>query len=1099
MKRVFAFLFLPLALPLWAGFRSFSSDVYADFSAVKALTNGSVVGVASASGRLEIFKTEIYGRSGVACSLSVSPSTFARMKVRDDKVAINFYEGMVFLDTTLSGYVPVTSGSRSSAALLGGDTVAIVWGSPVSVSLGVFSTGFVSRLEFPLTVTIPVGYEILSYGGNGLMALIPRSDSGVNMLFMTRSGVTLSHDSSKMLDLPHALATPSAIVAEPLGSGFVIGLTVEIGSDPHPVVIFYDGSSVQAYAMDQTGVLNDLRVTPEGILVTAHGDSSYVQLLPYTMVGDSSLKGLYSSETFVGGADSYAFGYYVLSGTYSDTLNLFYTDMEFVWDTLFDFFSFRSNWTNYSATLNTLSVISSSSSPALSGTPMPCISSLISFFPLGTFDTLAPYLVAHPMDDTISAVDTLVYTFSEAIDPLTFQNGVEVEVFGFSSKFPAVYGSFCSGTMCYLTLNIPGADSVRISLTAAITDTAGVPLSSSSRRSDVFYILPSRPYVVFTQPDSGEINVPLNANVGVWFSGPIDTTTVNGYSVTINDGSSSYPFSVSCPFTNMCVLDPLNDFPPGAHITVSFTSAITDTLSQPLYPKVITFTTIPEDTLSPRVARTIPDSGDINVPRNFAMSILFSKDMDTTTVASGISLLGSSSGSHTFTVSCPTRRNCIVRPLTAFLPMEMVTVRFNSSILDTTGRSLIPKTVVFQVGTSYDNTPPNVQILAPSSDTLELYHPILSPIKAAVWDNTGILMASWSLDDEGFHAPLSCRGLPYVASDTTCLDVSEVPSGIYDLKVIAYDLANSQGIDSVVLVVHDTVRPRVSYSEPAPGEMAVSPYTDVRITFNEPMDTTVFPPSAVVVLVGGSSVSYSHSWLTSYTLRLTFSNPLPWDSTVNVSLSSLQDLSGNLLIPYSFNFTVVGENSVYVTWIKLDPDTVFYDAEDSVEVVVVATSDYSIRKAYLMIGNADSVPMLAADGSFDEPVETLKVWLKTKGLQAGIHNLGVKAFNPYVFGVSESRSLTVLDAPKLSKENVFVYPNPVKERGKIKVVVGEPTTLAVEVFDLKYRRVFHEVKSFQEPTVYESVLPPLPVGVYLLRVKADNLTVLKWFSVVGRR
>jgi len=104
-----------------------------------------------------------------------------------------------------------------------------------------------------------------------------------------------------------------------------------------------------------------------------------------------------------------------------------------------------------------------------------------------------------------------------------------------------------------------------------------------------------------------------------------------------------------------------------------------------------------------------------------------------------------------------------------------------------------------------------------------------------------------------------------------------------------------------------------------------------------------------------------------------------------------------------------------------------------------------------------------------------------------------------VFGVSQPKELHVLDVPLLSPENVYVYPSPVKDYGKIRIVVGEPATVTVEVFDLKYRRVLYDNRTFNGATVYEKDLPALPVGVYLLRVKAGDMTVNKWFAVVGRR
>ncbi len=217
-----------------------------------------------------------------------------------------------------------------------------------------------------------------------------------------------------------------------------------------------------------------------------------------------------------------------------------------------------------------------------------------------------------------------------------------------------------------------------------------------------------------------------------------------------------------------------------------------------------------------------------------------------------------------------------------------------------------------------------------------------------------------------------------------------------------------------------------------------------------------------------------------------------------VSLDSLRDLSGNLLVPYTFSFKVVSETHVRVDWLVLEPDTVFAGNRDSVKVVAIARSDRSITDAFLTVGE-DSLRMEATDGQLDEPVETLAVWLRTDSLKAGEYPLTVKAFNPYTFGTSTTRKLYVLDVPLLSKDNVYVYPSPVKDHGKVRVVVGEPTVITVEVFDLKYRRVMYERRTASSAGVYEWDLPTLPVGVYLLRVKAGDLTVRKWFAVVGRR
>ena len=1078
-------------------------------AALRVLSSGVILGSAQDSLAQVFLKTYPVGNWTAACI--VQPSTGysplpTHLKVRGRAVLVSSPYGMMLADTSLSaGVMLVPVGWKADAALFGGDTVLILWGDTLSLTLGAVSGGgFLPLYNAHLGILSPtqIRYALVRLGNGEYLASAPiGGDTVIGLFFLSVSGSTLSVDSALSIPLPttwrlREISTLRA-VALPYG-GFALGFTVSAGTAPYPVVLIHDGSGYSAFRMDSSGVLSDLSLTSEGLLVSTEGTPGYAQILSLSISdGGESRKGLSVPDGAVDGGTEYAPGHHLFLGrdTSGTFLRLVYTDFNFS-DTLVR----RSVrvWLTFPVSPEPITVSPSTSPFSATDTVLPCVSvpSLRSNVLPG--DTSLPVLLYPPADTVIRAFDTLSYGFSEDIDPLTFQSGVVAEAYG-GLRRPVPVSSFCVGTWCYLVLNASGADSIRVRLTAFITDTGGAPLAPASRISQSFTVLPVPVHVIFTQPDSGEINVPLNANIGVWFSGPIDTTTVNTYSVDITDGSISYPFTVSCPFSNMCVLDPVGDFPPSANITVSLTAGIRDPYDQPIYPKVITFRTVEEDTLSPRVAMTAPDSGDIGIPRNFALSVLFSKPMDTTTVADGISLLGSSSGAHTFNVFCPTLRNCVVRPLSAFLPSEVVTVRFNSSIRDTTGRALVPRTVIFQVGSTYDNVPPNVQILAPANDTLVLYHPITSPAKAAVWDNTGILMASWIVGNETQHAPLSCRGLPYVASDTTCVDLSELPSGEYPLKAIAYDLANTQSVDSVLLVVHDTVRPRVSFTEPADGDMAVSPYTDVSITFTEPMDTTVFSSSYVSVVVGTSPISYTHTWNTPYTLRLSFSDALPWDSTVLVSLDSLRDRSGNLMVPHSFTFRIVGETHVSVRWIALRPDTVFVGNRDSVEAVAVATSDHFIKRAVLIVGEVDSVEMDPEDGAFDEPVETVSVWLRTDELPAGEYAVEVRAHNPYVYGLTPARRLHVLDVPLLSPENVYVYPNPVKDHGKVRVVVGEPTTLTVEVFDLKYRRVLYDRRTFNAAAIYERDLPSLPVGVYLLRVRAGDMTVNKWFAVVGRR
>ncbi|NPA80085.1 MAG: Ig-like domain-containing protein [Thermotogae bacterium] len=1101
---------LTLALPLEGYVSTYNLTSSSLFryagSDIEVLPSGLLLGYTydDSSGQHVLFKMGA-GYPPIACGLSHSttaPHPSVHLGVANSIIYVSSGSNLIVVDTGLGGAMIVPAMGGVGATVHRDDTLALVWrmADSVIVALGYPDAGGLTLLttsSLGVGTTMDVSYGITSTSdGNFLVAFPNRTADSLNLVFVRPSSSFFVLDSARAVGLPGGYTVDSIATIKALRTSFgpIIGLTLRYGGYRFPALLL-GGDSYRMFVMDTVGLLTDIHTSSDGLVVSiAEDDRSYVQVVPLPIDSGPSPKGAAFWDVEIGGSAEFSVGHYVSLGILDgdSILRLVKSDLITIPS---DGYADRRIWNPLDITLASSSPSVLPTSASLAPTMVSCSPLPITATPVSAADTTQPTLVSYPTDDVIRAYDTLVYVFSEDIDPPTFQYGVSVSALG-ASRAPLSYTSLCTGATCYLIISAYGAESVAVSLTAFITDTVGNPLAPASRRSDTFSLLPAGPRVVFTQPDSGEIDVPLNASIGVWFSTDINPATINSYTVDITDGSISYPFTVTCPLANMCVLDPLRDFPPGGEIRVSFTSGVRDTYDQPLEPKVITFLTVQADTLAPRVSMTVPDSGAINVPRNFSLSVLFSKPMDTTTVASGISLMGSSSGAHTFSVFCPTLQNCVVRPLSAFLSMEVVTVRFNASILDTTGRSLIPKNVIFQVGTTYDNTPPNVRIIAPDNDTLEVYHPITEPVKAAVWDNTGILMSSWVLGSQTYHAPLSCRGLPYVASDTTCLDVSETPSGAYVLRAITYDLVGTQSVDTVILIVHDTVAPRVSFTEPANGEMAVSPYTDVSITFTEPMDTTWVPTSAVSVVVGGTSVPFSHVWNTPYVLRITFSDALPWDSSVIVSLSSLRDLSGNEMVPYTFSFRVVGETQVDVRWVRLENDSVFAGKSDSTLVVAVARSDHSITKAFVMIGDGDSIPMLPADGSYDEPEETLQVYVGTASLEPGTYPLRVKAWNPYVFGVSDPKELYVLDVPLLSPENVSVYPSPVRTSGRVRVVVGEPTTLTVEVFDLKFRRVMYDRRTYETPAIYEEPLPDLPAGVYLLRVRAGDMVVKKWFAVV---
>ena len=689
------------------------------------------------------------------------------------------------------------------------------------------------------------------------------------------------------------------------------------------------------------------------------------------------------------------------------------------------------------------------------------------------------------------------------LDP---ENNVAIFRGDYKATFMKSNSTF-SGT-CYITsstdtvdtLSSPGSTALSLVSSDSISSTSSSFISKHpySPRDSIICFSGSPPTVVFTVPDSGDIDVSLSANIGVWFSRDIDTNTVNNSTVSITgwDGSSfrSYSFNKTCPMPTFCVLDPTTNFRPNEEVTVRFTSGIIGIAGIPLTPKVIVFRTQGVDTLNPVIVFTTPDSGATNVPENTKISVQFSKDMDTTTInTSNITITGSSSGSRSFTKVCRTLSYCEINPSSSFNFGDTVTVEFRSGIRALNGRNLVPKVVTFTVG-SPDASNPNITIISDPDDTVRLYDRNV-PVKAHLQDDYNVQRVEWVINSQTYVTPTNCRDSTFNNPDTACFLIPDLPTGTYKITAYAYDYAGNVGMDTAILYYQDTIRPQVVFTDPANNSYGVSPTPQITVVFSEGMDTT---SGSLDISVGSTTYPYTKYWEDLRTLKINPTTPLPYDSTVKVTLRDYRDISGNVMVgdSFSFKFTIISNAEVYVKILRVEPQLVYKGSPDSTYILAEVFSNYTIRGAKLVIDGTIESSMFAQDGSFDEPVETVYVRFRFGDLEVGEHALNVRAWNDYVERMSDPFTVSVKMLGFLDKENLIVYPNPSKGKAKLRVIFGANTNASIEVFDLKVKRVYYREGNFEGFKIHEFELPNLPVGIYLVRVKAGDKKVEKWFSVI---
>ena len=144
------------------------------------------------------------------------------------------------------------------------------------------------------------------------------------------------------------------------------------------------------------------------------------------------------------------------------------------------------------------------------------------------------------------------------------------------------------------------------------------------------------PTVKAVSPANGLSNVPVNANIDVLFSGPVDPTTVNATTIQVTGGNQTLaPYSIS--FTNndqTVLIQPLTPLPAATAMTLTI-AGVKDPAGNAVAVHTTHFTTgNVADTVSPVAMAVNPVPNETNVPVNAAISLQSSAPIDPATINS---------------------------------------------------------------------------------------------------------------------------------------------------------------------------------------------------------------------------------------------------------------------------------------------------------------------------------------------------------------------------------------------------------------------------------------------------------------------------------
>jgi hypothetical protein len=327
---------------------------------------------------------------------------------------------------------------------------------------------------------------------------------------------------------------------------------------------------------------------------------------------------------------------------------------------------------------------------------------------------------------TTSVVDL---QFSKPIDPCTVNPGSFYILK--QDGLPAVTGTIQMLANNTVLRFIPGAplqgtaggSSIyyRVHYENTLHDSGGLPIAGSANNTTDFYVGTATdntpPTVTSSAPDNGAAGVGDNATIRFTFSEPMDTLTINPTTVTLMNGATPIPFSLSFSGTayTTVTLSPQVPLPDNATLTLALTSGITDPSNNALTPQSITFQTgNGADFSVPYVIYSSIDSNTPAVPANSSFTLIFNKPLDRNAVSTQVSNNGNYSVwapgvgpiPTTITVS-PDGQTVTFVPAPNLIPSHGYTL-YAEYATDLNGNAQTNFAVNFTTSAGTDSTPPQV-------------------------------------------------------------------------------------------------------------------------------------------------------------------------------------------------------------------------------------------------------------------------------------------------------------------------------------------------------------------------------------------------------
>jgi hypothetical protein len=450
------------------------------------------------------------------------------------------------------------------------------------------------------------------------------------------------------------------------------------------------------------------------------------------------------------------------------------------------------------------------------------------------------------------------------------------------------------------------------------------------------------PTVLSISPFNGAISVPLNTQVQVQFSAPMNrstfslgnsgSATVFFYDVITNQ---EVPGTISVDASGtIATITPSQALPAGRPFVVylSDASPVQNSCGNKLPSQQFSFSTgFGSDLTGPALTGTSPENGDTNIPLNPQVVLQFNDQLDPITVQTGFSMTtGGSAVSGAFTYST-NDQTVTFTPATLLTASTIYTVNYTAQITDTVGNTLTnPGSFSFATGTSNRTTGPSVTLVDPPNGTFDVGLNVKPHVSFSEPVNELTIPAALSLSYEnaGPIVPATVTVAANRLSATLTPSAALLPNTEYAVNICGYtDIAGNSGYcmsgsTFVTGTSADSGNVVVTTIIPSNAQTGVPLNAQIVAVMSDTIDPTSITNSAITVTPSGGSAIAGTVTLASDGVTLTFlpSTTLTASKVYTISVSGFVDVEGNSVTPFTSTFTA-GTSSYGPQTFKLSSTT----------------------------------------------------------------------------------------------------------------------------------------------------------------------------------